>query len=83
MPKVTMVQHINVQITNRQRAQDLLIKLGLVFIVIRQHRVHLRQRQMRVLQVHLFRAGAMRQLVRGHFNDFDFGAGDPGDATLI
>jgi hypothetical protein len=25
----------------------------------------------------------VRQLVRGDFNDFDFGAGNPGDTSLI
>src|SRR5262249_43195875 len=44
-------------------AQNLCLKLSLVFIVIRLRRVHLRKRQMRVLHVHLFRVGAMRQLV--------------------
>ena len=43
-------------------AQNLYLKLGLVCIVIRQRRIHLRQRQMRVLQVHLLCTGAMRQV---------------------
>ena len=38
---------------------------------------------MRVLKMHLFRAGAMRQFVRSDFNDFNFGAGNPSDTTLI
>ena len=41
-------------------AQNLCFKFGLVLVVIRQRRINLRQRQMRLLQEHLFRAGAMR-----------------------
>jgi hypothetical protein len=54
-----------------------------MLIIIRERRVNLRQRQMRILKVHLLRTGAVGELVSGYFDDFDFRPTNPRYASLV
>ena len=65
------------------RREYLGVHLILVIVVVGQHRVNLGKGQMRILEVHLFRAGAVSQLVDRYFDDPYLRVVNPGDSALI
>jgi len=62
---------------------DLGVHLRLVIVIVRKRRVNLREREVRVLKMHLLGARSMRKFVEDNFDDFDVRLVDPGHTPVV
>ena len=53
------------------------VEAGLIFVIPRQSRMDLRQRQMRMLKVNFLRTPAVGKLIQNYLRDFHLRSGDP------
>ncbi len=60
-----------------QFTRHFLVIVRLMIVIVGQHRMNLRQRQVRMLQTHLRRSGAMCQPVLNYLDNLDVGIINP------